>query len=156
MFELLEQINHWHWLSFGLALLAVEIFGAAGYFLWLGISALIVGVVLSLIPMSWPLQWVSFTCFSLLTTWLWWRRQFKADTENDDSRDLNQKQKQLIGQKIRLEEDFLAGKGRIKVGDTTWTAEAAHNIAAGKLVEVTNVNGIILTISECGSKNSDS
>ena len=95
-------------------------------------------------------------CFSLLTTWLWWRRQFKADTENDDSRDLNQKQKQLIGQRIRLEEDFLAGRGRIKVGDTTWTAEAAHNIAAGKLVEVTNVNGIILTISECGNENSDS
>lgn len=156
MFELLEQINHWHWLSLGLALLAVEIFGAAGYFLWLGISALIVGVVLSLIPMSWQLQWVSFTCFSLLTTWLWWRRQFKADKENDDSRDLNQKQKQLIGQRIRLEEDFLAGRGRIKVGDTTWTAEADHDITAGELVEVTNVSGIILTISECGNENSDS
>ena len=156
MFELLEQINHWHWLALGLGLLAVEIFGAAGYFLWLGLSALIVGVLLSLMPMSWQLQWISFTCFSLLTTWLWWRRQFKADKESDDSRDLNQKQKQLIGQKIRLEEDFIAGKGRIKVGDTTWTAETDHNIASGTLVEVTQVNGIILTISECDSQNNDS
>ena len=153
MFELLEQINHWHWLALGLALLAVELFGAAGYFLWLGISALIVGVVLSLIPMSWQLQWVSFTCFSLVTTWLWWRKQLKADTKNDDSRDLNQKQKQLIGQKIRLEEDFLAGKGRVKLGDTTWAAETDHNIASGTLVEVTHINGITLTIAECDDKN---
>ena len=27
MVELLEQVNHWHWLAFGLALLALELVG---------------------------------------------------------------------------------------------------------------------------------
>lgn len=146
MFELLDSINHWHWLAFGLVLLAIELAGTAGYFLWLGLSALIVGVLLSVIPMSWQLQWVAFAAFALITTWLWWRRQFKSDKASDANRLLNQKSKQLVGQVVRLETDFPAGKGRIKVGDTTWSAQSDIDIKAGQQVEIIQVNGIILVI----------
>ncbi|KLN64311.1 NfeD family protein [Vibrio sp. VPAP30] len=146
MFELLDSINHWHWLAFGLTLLAFELLGTAGYFLWLGLSALIVGALLTLIPMSWQLQWIAFAAFALMTTWLWWRRQFKSDKKSDANRELNQKSKQLVGQIIRLDEDFPAGKGRLKVGDTTWSAQSVSTISAGQQVEITKVNGIILTI----------
>lgn len=148
MIELLDSINHWHWLAFGLALLALELLGTAGYFLWLGLSALIVGALLTFIPMSWQLQWVSFAVFSLVTTWLWWRKQFKKDKSSDANRDLNQKHKQLIGQTVVLEEDFPTGKGRIKLGDTTWTAQSSQDLKAGSIVEVQEVNGIVLTISK--------
>ena len=148
MIELLNSVNYWHWLALGLALLAFELLGTAGYFLWLGLSALIVGALLTFIPMSWQLQWVAFGVFSLTTTWLWWRKQFKTDKQSDANRDLNQKQKQLIGQTITLEEDFPAGKGRIKLGDTTWSAQSEHQISAGSTVEVTSVNGILLTIQK--------
>ncbi|NOH81348.1 NfeD family protein [Vibrio sp. RE86] len=148
MIELLNSVNYWHWLAFGLALLACELLGTAGYFLWLGLSALIVGALLTFIPMSWQLQWVAFGVFSLTTTWLWWRKQFKTDKQSDANRELNQKQKQLIGQTVTLEEDFPAGKGRLKLGDTTWSAQSEHQISAGSTVEVTAVNGILLTIQK--------
>lgn len=148
MLELLESVNYWHWLAFGLALLACELLGTAGYLLWLGLSAILVGMLLTLIPMSWQLQWVSFGVFSLITTWLWWRRQFKSDTAEDAQRQLNQKSKQLIGQTFILDEDFPAGKGRVKLGDTTWTAQSEIAIEAGSTVEIIKLNGIILTISK--------
>ncbi|CAM2795601.1 MULTISPECIES: NfeD family protein [Vibrio] len=148
MFELLDSLNYWHWLAFGLALLAVELLGTAGYFLWLGLSALIIGLLLTMLPMSWQLQWIAFSVFSLMTTWLWWRRQFKKDVSDDLNRDLNQKQKQLIGQTVLIEEDLAPGKHRIKVGDTTWSAQTEHTIPAGALAEITQVDGIILTIQE--------
>ncbi|MGF1694993.1 NfeD family protein [Vibrio lamellibrachiae] len=146
MLEFLDSINHWHWLAFGLALLAMELLGTAGYFLWLGISALIVGVIFTSLPMSWQLQWVSFGVFSLITTWLWWRRQLKADTKDDQSRDLNQKQKQLVGQTLVLEEDIVVGTNRLKLGDTTWSARSETNIEKGNKIIVTKVDGIILSI----------
>lgn len=146
MFELLESINHWHWLAFGLALLAVELLGTAGYFLWLGLSALIVGTILTFIPISWQLQWSAFGAFSLITTWLWWRRQLTSDKRDDASRQLNQKEKQLVGEVITLSEKFPAGKGRIKVGDTTWSAKSDCEIAAGSQVIITKIDGIVLTI----------
>ncbi|EHZ7343460.1 NfeD family protein [Vibrio vulnificus] len=146
MIELLDGINHWHWLALGLALLAVELLGTAGYFLWLGLSALLVGLLLSLIPMSWQLQWSAFAVFSLVTTWLWWRKQLAKDQQDDSSRDLNQKQKQLVGQEIILKEDIHAGMNRIQVADTTWSAHSDSDIPAGSKIKIIALDGIVLTI----------
>ncbi|EPR4992432.1 NfeD family protein [Vibrio navarrensis] len=146
MVELLEGINHWHWLALGLALLAVELLGTAGYFLWFGISALAVGLLLSLMSFAWPVQWSAFAAFSLATTWIWWRRQLKHDKQSDASRDLNQKQKQLVGQELILEEDIQVGMNRIRIADTTWSAKSDSAILAGNKVKIARVDGIILTI----------
>nr|WP_276560969.1 NfeD family protein [Vibrio scophthalmi] len=127
-------------------MLAAELLGAAGYLLWLGISALLVGLLLSLLPLSWQLQWVSFGAFALVTTWLWWRRQLKQDQESDESRTLNQKEKQLVGQVITLEEDIPAGKSRIRVADTTWSAYCEQSLPAGTVVKVIGIDGITLII----------
>lgn len=146
MIELLDQVNHWHWIAFGLVLLSGELLGTAGYFLWLGISAILVGIVLTFIPISWQLQWVSFASFSLVTTWGWWRYQHKKDMQSEIDTSLNQKEKQLIGKVTRLEEDVQEGNCRIRLGDTTWSARCHENISAGTLVKVVAVDGIIVTI----------
>lgn len=147
MIELLDQVNHWHWLAFGLLLLGLDLLGTAGYFLWIGISAMIVGALLGALPLSWQMQWLSFASFSLITTWLWWRRQLKSDRKSDKARVLNQRDKQLIGKTTRLEDDIQKGKCRIRLGDTTWSAITATDITAGTEVVVTAVDGIVLTIA---------
>lgn len=148
VFSILESISYWHWIAFGLALLAMELLGTAGYFLWLGVSALIVGVILSLLPIGWQVQWSSFAAFSLLTTWLWWRRQWYNDKKHDQQRNLNQKHKQLIGTTIVLEEDFQAGINRLRIGDSTWSAYTEHAISAGTKVEIIDIDGITLLIEQ--------
>ncbi|EDK26017.1 hypothetical protein VSWAT3_14762 [Vibrionales bacterium SWAT-3] len=147
MVELLEQVNHWHWLAFGLALLALELVGTAGYFLWIGISAMLVGALLGALPIGWQMQWLSFASFSLITTWLWWRRQLSSDKRSDSNRELNQREKQLVGQTARIDTDIQKGKCRIRLGDTTWSAVSSHDLKAGTEVVVTAVDGIVLTIA---------
>lgn len=146
MIELLNQVNNWHWIAFGLLLLSGELLGTAGYFLWLGISAVLVGIIFSVIPMSWQLQWISFASFSLVTTWGWWRYQYKKDVKSENESTLNQREKQLIGKTVRLDEDIKQGSCRIRLGDTTWSARADQDISAGTLVKVIDVEGIIVTI----------
>jgi membrane protein implicated in regulation of membrane protease activity len=146
LIELLSQVNHWHWIAFGLVLLSGELLGTAGYFLWLGISAVLVGLLLTFIPISWQLQWVSFASFSLVTTWIWWRYQHKKDLISENSSSLNQREKQMIGKVTRLEEDVQAGNCRIRLGDTTWSAKSLQDIPAGTLVTVVSVDGIVVTI----------
>ncbi|TXZ76587.1 NfeD family protein [Vibrio mimicus] len=146
MIELLSQLNFWHWLAFGLILLAAELLGTAGYFLWLGLSALLVGVLLTVMPIGWQLQWLAFASFSLVTTWLWWRRQFNQDKKQDAERDLNQKDKQLIGRVIQITEDTPAGEFQISLGDTRWTARCEQELEQGSRVSVIAVDGIILIV----------
>lgn len=144
--ELFEQMNHWHWLTLGLILLAGELLGTAGYFLWIGLSAIVVGALYSFIPMSWQLQWISFAVFALFSTWLWWKYQHTKDKKSDSKRQLNQKEKQLVGQTSRVEEDILAGSCRVTIGDTTWAAKSEENISKGTMIRVVSIDGIILTI----------
>ena len=146
MIELLEQVNHWHWVAFGLILLSGELLGTAGFLLWLGISAIFVGVILAVIPLSWQIQWVSFAVFCLSTTWLWWRYQHRQDKTGDAGRLLNQREKQMIGKTTRVEENILRGNCRIRLGDTTWSAKCDQDIPAGTLVKVVDVDGIVLFI----------
>ncbi|CAM2773333.1 NfeD family protein [Vibrio rarus] len=146
MIELLQQLNHWHWLALGLALLCFEVLGTAGYCLWLGISALVVGLLLTLLPLGWQMQWMSFASFSMITTWLWWRYQTGKDQKDEQTTTLNKRSQSLIGQFTVLDTDFPIGKGRIKLGDTSWSAMTEHNLAAGTTVEVYKVEGIVLYI----------
>ncbi|EEW05551.1 NfeD family protein [Vibrio mimicus] len=146
MIELLSQLNFWHWLAFGLILLAAELLGTAGYFLWLGLSALLVGLLLAVMPMGWQLQWLAFASFSLVTTWLWWRCQFNQDKKQDAERDLNQKDKQLIGRVIQITEDTPAGEFQISLGDTRWTTRCDQDLEQGSRVSVIAVDGIILIV----------
>lgn len=140
------ELNHWHWLALGLALLAMELLGTAGYCLWLGVSALLISVILMVIPVSWQLQWSAFAAFSLLTTWLWWRRQLSHDKHSDAQRTLNQKQKQLIGQTATVSEDVSAGQFRLALGDSTWIADCQSPLKAGQRVIIVDVDGTILKV----------
>ncbi|TCT40492.1 hypothetical protein EDB29_104104 [Vibrio crassostreae] len=146
MVELLEQVNHWHWLAFGLALLALELVGTAGYFLWIGISAMLVGALLGALPIGWQMQWLSFASFSLITTWLWWRRQLSNDKQSDAGRELNQREKQLVGQTVILGEDVKKGSCRIKFGDSSWSAKASQDIQSGTEIKIVALDGIVLII----------
>lgn len=144
--SVLDYITFWHWIAFGCALLAAELLGTAGYLLWLGVSALIMGVILSIFPLNWQLQWIGFAFFSLFSTWVWWRKQSKADKASDLTSTLNQKHKQLIGTVITLDKDFPAGINRVNVADTTWSAQSDQDLAAGTRVKIVAMDGIVLKI----------
>ena len=71
----LQHLGVWDWLAFAVLLLIVEVFGTAGYFLWLGTAAALVGLLLAVFPeLTWVWQFTGFALLSLLTAWAWWRR----------------------------------------------------------------------------------
>src|SRR6185437_9803726 len=73
---MLEQIAanpHWFWLSLGGLLLAAEMLGASGYLLWSGVSAVVVGAIVWLLPqLAWEWQGVIFAVLTVVVAYLWW------------------------------------------------------------------------------------
>ena len=39
MWDSLQHLSYWNWLALGTVLLILEIFGAGGYLLWIGMAA---------------------------------------------------------------------------------------------------------------------
>ncbi|WON76128.1 NfeD family protein [Serratia sp. UGAL515B_01] len=148
---MLEQIAanpYWFWITLGGLLLAAEMLGAGGYLLWSGISAVVVGLLVWLIPqLDWEWQGAIFAIITIAVAYLWWywlRQRPAAATSG--SQVLNQRNRQLIGMRATLTEPMQNGFGRVNIGDSSWRAQANEDLPVGTEVEVVSVEGVTLLI----------
>ena len=143
MADALMSISPWSWLALGLLLLVLETFGAAGYLLWIGLSAGCVGLLAFLLPsMATEVQLVLFGLLAVLTAVLCWRRQRLAPRLSDQPT-LNQRSAQLVGLTFTLVQPIKDGRGQIKVGDSLWTV-SGPDLPLGARVNVISHDGLIL------------
>ncbi|MFP1945620.1 NfeD family protein [Lonsdalea quercina] len=145
MTDLLMTYVRWFWLTLGGLLLAAEMLGAGGYLLWSGVSALLVGVLVWLLPLGLPAQGVAFALLTVLTACLWWY-WLRQRTLRGPASTLNQRGLQLVGRKANLSEPVVNGSGRIILGDSSWRVTADGDLPAGTPVEIVAIEGITLRV----------
>ena len=142
---MLEQLGHWHWWILGVALLILEVFAPGAFFLWLGIAAGAVGVVVYLLPaLAWEYQLLLFSILSVISIVVW-RRFFRLRAEDTDQPTLNRRGEQYIGRVFTLEAPVTNGMGKIRIDDTTWKIEGP-DCEPGTRIRVTGVDGTILKV----------
>jgi len=145
MWAFLQHLSFWDWLAFGTVLLILEVFGAGGYLLWIGMAAAAVGVLTFVMPdMSWELQFLLFGLLSIATALYWWRRQRSAVRESDQP-NLNLRGQELVGKTFVVHEAIIDGRGKIKVADGVWMARGP-DAALGSRVRVVGQQGAILLV----------
>ncbi|MCU5771955.1 NfeD family protein [Erwiniaceae bacterium BAC15a-03b] len=137
---------HWFWLTLGGLLLAAEMLGTSGYLLWSGISAVLVGLLVWLLPLSWEWQGGIFALLIMVSALLWFRWMQRRDRKQTPST-LNKRGSQMIGLHLTLQTPLVNGLGHVKIGDSSWRVQADNDLPAGSEVIVTAVEGITLRIS---------
>jgi hypothetical protein len=143
--EYLQHLSFWDWLAFGTVLLILEVFGAGGYLLWIGVAAATVGVITYLFPeLPWAWQFIIFALLSVLTAVLWWQRQRSA-AKPSDVPGLNRRGSEFIGRSFVLHEAIVGGRGKIKAGDTLWLVSGA-DLPVGAEVRVIGQDGVLLKV----------
>lgn len=145
MLDYLQHLSYWDWLGLGTLLLILEVFGAGGYLLWVGIAAASVGVLTFIFPgLGWAWQFLLFGLFSVLSAVLWWRRQ-RDSAKTSDQPGLNQRGSELLGRQFNLHEPIIAGRGKIKAGDTLWLV-IGPDLPVGSPVRVIGQDGVLLKV----------
>ncbi|MBV7567200.1 NfeD family protein [Pseudomonas sp. PDM27] len=145
MWAFLQHLSFWDWLALGTVLLILEVFGAGGYLLWIGMAAAAVGVLTFFLPgLSWEWQFLLFGLLSIATALYWWRRQHTA-TRLSDQPHLNLRGQELIGKTFVVHEAIVDGRGKIKVADGVWMARGP-DVAIGSRVRVVGQQGAILLV----------
>jgi hypothetical protein len=141
-----EQIEFWNWWVIAVFLIGIEIFAPGAVFLWMGISAGIVGFVLMLFPeMTWQIQLLIFAVLSLLSILVW--RYFLRDRFPSPvpGRVLNRRGASYVGRTFTLKEPIVDGNGLLHVDDSRWKVEG-EDLPAGSLIRVTGVDGTVLKV----------
>src|SRR5260370_7817053 len=64
MTEMFSTLGTWNWLIFGVVLMALELLAPGVFLFWLGLAALLVGLLSFAIHPSWQMQILMFAVFA--------------------------------------------------------------------------------------------
>lgn len=145
LIALIASYGGWAWVIGGLVLLGVELVVPGGIFVWLGLAALVTGVIGLFELVSVPLQWALFGVLSVIgiAGWLNWSRRQKQP--ESDRPFLNKRADALIGRSVVLIDPIVSGYGTAKVDDTVWQV-SGPDLEAGQLVHVIGAKGTVLSV----------
>jgi inner membrane protein len=134
----------WAWIIVGAILLALELAVPGAFMMWLGLAALLVGMLSFAIDWSWQWQGVAFAIFAVASIPLF--RRFARNVEPQNERPfLNRRAEEMVGQIYTLDKPIVDGVGTIRVGDTIWRVNGPDR-PAGSRVKITRVDGAHLVV----------
>jgi membrane protein implicated in regulation of membrane protease activity len=145
MTEWLDHIVFWHWWILAGLLLIVELTAPSFFFLWLGIAAVAVGLILLVFPAI-PLetQLVLFGIASVVAV-LAWRKYREIRPITTDQPNLNRRGNQYIGRIFSLSEPIINGVGKVTVDDSTWKVKGP-DLPSGTHSKVLGVEGVVCEV----------
>ena len=135
---------HWIWLTLGLVLAGLEMLVPGVYLIWLGMAAIITGVMTMVLDLSFPMQVIDFVFLSLIIAFSAKRILGERPIESSDPL-MNRRGARLVGETALVVQAIEHGSGRVKVGDSEWIAHGP-NVAAGERVRISGTDGAILLV----------
>jgi hypothetical protein len=146
MIEVIRSLGAWSWIILGGILLAVELIAPGTFILWLGVSAILVGLISFVIDWNWQEQGVAFVILAVASLVMWWRliRPARRDTDSDQPF-LNQRARGFVGRVFTLEKPIVDGAGTVRIGDTVWRV-TGPDCAAGSRVRIARAEGATLFV----------
>lgn len=146
--RIILELGPWSWWVLGFALLAAEVVAPGVFLVWIGIAAILTGVVSLLLWDAsfwvWQAQLVFFAVLSVVAVFVG-RRLLARSGDTSDEPLLNQRGARLVGRTAVLEKPITEGRGRIRLDDTTWTVNGP-DLPAGARVRVIGSDGGRLTV----------
>ena len=139
------DLLYWHWWLIGIVLFIVEMMVPATFFLWMGVSALAVGVISFVAPeMAASTEIIIFAILSVISV-VAWRKYQQSNPTITEQPTLNRRGEQYIGRVITLTKPIKDGFGKEKVGATLWTLQGP-DAEIGSKVKITGMESAVLLV----------
>ncbi len=140
----IASLGPWKWVILSAILLALELAVPGAFMMWLGLAAVLVGLISFAVDWSWQAQLVAFAIFTAASVPLWRRFARKVDPQLE-SPYLNRRTEALVGRVFTLEKPIVDGIGTVRIDDTIWRVSGA-DAAAGSRVRVVRAEGANLKV----------
>lgn len=147
--SILENLTASQWLIGAVVLMILEVFAPGAFFLWLGVAAGVVGLLMYAVPLPWWLQWLLFSALSIasIVGWRWYK---KNNPDDEPYPTLNQRGQAMVGRQLTLVEPIVNERGKVNVDDSLWKVKGP-NLPSGTTVVVRAVEGTLLVVEALDS-----
>jgi membrane protein implicated in regulation of membrane protease activity len=146
MAEMFSTLGTWNWLIFGFILMALELAAPGVFLFWLGLAALLVGLLSFAITPSWQTQLLMFAAFAAAAVPAWRHFSRSSTAASESNPFLNKRTEALIGRVFTLEKPIIDGSGTVRIDDTVWRV-AGPDAPAGSRVKIVRADGASLTVA---------
>ena len=144
LLAMIASLGPWSWIIAGAVLFGLELAVPGAFMMWLGIAAVLVGVISFVIDWSWQWQCIAFAVFAVASVPLWRRFALKVEPDSEAPL-LNRRTQALIGRVFTLEKPIVDGIGTVRIDDTIWRVRGSDQ-PAGSRVRVTQADGANLAV----------
>lgn len=135
----------WLWLIGGVILLIAELI-APGYFLmFIGAAGIVTGLLSLVVPIGLALQLAVFAVLAAVIARFGGRFAYSYKYEHTTDPFLNNRVARLLGEVVTVEEPVDAHRGRVRVGDSVWSARGGP-ANVGERVRIVDVDGNCLKV----------
>ena len=149
MIATMVSLGEWNWFIVAAILLVLELIVPGVFMLWLGIAAVLVGILAMLVEWSWPAQIISFAVLSIASIPLW--RHFASKVEKSSDRPfLNRRADGYVGRVFTLDKPIVDGIGTIRIDDSVWRV-MGPDCPAGSRVKIAQADGANLIVEPAGA-----
>jgi inner membrane protein len=139
------KIVFWYWWALAAVLMICEMMLPGVVFMFLAIGAAAAGLLLLIASdLSLEMQLVVFAIISVASA-VGLRPLLRGMQKRSDDPNLNARGDSLIGKIVVLDQPILGGRGRVKLGDGSWTV-TGPDMVAGSKVRVVAVDGTELRV----------
>lgn len=135
----------WLWLIGGVVLLIAEIIAPGFFLMFIGAAAVTTGVAALFLPLGIALQLGLFAVLALFFVKVGGRRAYAMRYDPSSDPFLNDRVSRLIDRVVVVVEPVDANGGRVRVGDSEWTARGGP-AAVGDRVRIVDVDGNCLKV----------
>lgn len=144
LMDYVTTLGKWNWLILAGVFFVIELVAPGAFMLWLGLSALLVGIISLLVDWPWQYQLVAFAIFALASIPLWRRFAHRVEKEADQPF-LNRRADAIIGREFTLEKPIVSGTGTVKIDDTIWRL-SGPDCPGGSRVKVVRADAATLVV----------
>lgn len=141
-----ESVLWWHWIVFGIVLLILEMSTGTFFMLGLGIAAIIVGIIDTLLDTSFTVElsiWMVFSILAIAAWFKWFREPPLTDSGQSNYR--------LDTLGIVREDIQPHSRGKVTfdtpvLGNTSWHAISKVDIDKNTRVQIVQINGQLIEV----------
>jgi len=141
-----ETVLWWHWIVFGIVLLIVEMSTGTFFMLGLGVAAILVGIIDTLLGTSFTVElsiWMLLSILAIITWFKWFKEPPVTDSGQSNYR--------LDTLGTVLEEIHPHARGKVTfdtpvLGNTSWHATSKVDLEKNTRVKIVEVNGQLIEV----------
>jgi hypothetical protein len=143
---MIDGIDHgWLWLIGGVVLLIAEVIAPGFFLMFIGAAAIATGLLALLLPIGVAVQLALFAILALTIVRFGGRRAYASRYDHTSDPLLNDRVGRMLGRVVVVVQAIDAHGGRVRVGDSEWSARGAP-AAVGDRVRIVDVDGNCLKV----------